>query len=67
MRKIYEALGLPEFATIEPTLRAYVDSLSGYRKNMFPELAPNIRRRIAGGWRRCFERRFPQTLIRPQV
>jgi hypothetical protein len=55
VRRLYEALGLPEFAKVEPTLRAYVDSLSGYRKNTFPELAPGVRRRIAGEWRRCFE------------
>ena len=55
MRKLYEVLGLPEFAKVEPTLRMYVDSLSGYRKNKFPELAPDLRNRIAGEWRRCFE------------
>jgi omega-hydroxy-beta-dihydromenaquinone-9 sulfotransferase len=55
MRKLYEALDLPEFAKVEPALRTYVDSLSGYRKNVFPDLAPVVRRRIAGEWRRCFE------------
>ena len=55
MRKLYEALGLPEFGTVEPTLRTYLDSLSSYRKNVFPELASDVRRRIAGEWGRCFE------------
>jgi omega-hydroxy-beta-dihydromenaquinone-9 sulfotransferase len=55
MRKLYDALGLPEFAAVEPSLRAYLDSLSGYRKNVFPALPPDVRRRIAGEWRRCFE------------
>jgi omega-hydroxy-beta-dihydromenaquinone-9 sulfotransferase len=55
VRQLYEALGLPEFAKVEPTLRAYVDSLSGYRKNVLPELAPDVRHRIAGEWGRCFE------------
>jgi hypothetical protein len=55
VRKLYEALGLPEFAKAEPTLRAYLDSLSGYRKNKFPELAPDVRHRIATEWGRCFE------------
>ena len=55
LRKLYEALDLPEFAKVEPAVRTYVDSLSGYRKNVFPELAPDVRRRIAGEWRRCFE------------
>jgi hypothetical protein len=55
MRKLYEALDLPAFAHVEPALRAYLDSLSGYRKNVFPELAPELRRRIASEWRRCFD------------
>jgi hypothetical protein len=55
MRKLYEALGLPDFAKVEPSLRTYLASLSGYRKNTFPELAPDVRHRIAGEWRRCFE------------
>jgi hypothetical protein len=55
MRKLYGALDLPEFAKVEPALRSYVGSLSGYRKNVFGELAPELRRRIAREWRRCFE------------
>jgi hypothetical protein len=55
MRKLYAALDLPEFENVEPTLRAYLDLHSGYRKNSFPDLAPEVRRRIAGEWRRCFE------------
>jgi hypothetical protein len=55
MRKLYESLGLPEFAKVEPRLRAYLDSLFGYRKNTFPELTPDVRRRVAAEWSRCFE------------
>jgi hypothetical protein len=55
MNKLYEALGLPEFGIVEPAVRAYVRSLSDYRKNTFPELASDVRRRIAGEWRRCFD------------
>jgi hypothetical protein len=55
IRRLYEALGLPAFAEVEPSLRKYLDSLSDYRKNEFPELESDVRRRIAGEWRRCFE------------
>ena len=55
IRKLYEALGLPEFGKVEPILRAYVGSVSGYRKNTFPELAPDVRQQIASEWRRGFE------------
>ncbi len=55
LRKLYDALQLPAFGQVEPNVRTYVDSLSGYRKNSFPDLAPEVRRRIASEWRRCFE------------
>jgi hypothetical protein len=55
MRKLYDALALPEFARVEPALRTYLDSQSDYRKNEFCELAQDIRRRVASEWRRCFE------------
>src|SRR4029453_239352 len=55
MRRLYEALGLPDFAAGEPALRRYPETLGGYRKNVFPPLPPDQRRRIAAEWRRCFE------------
>jgi hypothetical protein len=55
VRSIYEALALPDFRQVEPTLRRYLESLSGYKKNTLPELPPDLRGRIAGEWRRCFE------------
>jgi hypothetical protein len=55
MRRLYATLGLPEFETVELPLRRYLDSVSGYRKNEFPELARDVRRRVAGEWGRCFE------------
>lgn len=55
MRGIYEALGLPDFAEVEPRLRAYVDSIAQYCKNSYFALAPEARLRIAEQWRRCFD------------
>jgi hypothetical protein len=55
MRKLYASLGLPEFGLVEPALRTYLDSLSSYRKNVFPELALDVRRHIAQEWGRCFD------------
>jgi hypothetical protein len=55
MRKLYEALGLPDFGPVEPVLRRYLGSVAGYQKNRFPELAPDVRTRIAREWRRCFD------------
>jgi omega-hydroxy-beta-dihydromenaquinone-9 sulfotransferase len=55
MRKLYESLDLPDFAAVEPPLRTYLDAQAGYRKNTFCELAPDVRRRIASEWKRCFD------------
>jgi hypothetical protein len=55
MRGVYEALGLPDFGAVEPALVRYVGTLSGYRKNTYPEIPPATRDRIAHEWRRCFE------------
>jgi hypothetical protein len=55
VRGIYEALALPDFGHVAAALRRYVASLSGYQKNTLPELPPDLRGRIAGEWRRCFE------------
>jgi hypothetical protein len=60
VRGVYEALGLPDFGVVESDLRAYVASLTSYRKNSFPELAPDLRGRIAVEWQRCFDEwRYP--------
>lgn len=52
---LYDRLGLSGFANFKPKLQAYVDSLAGYRKNEFTELAPSLRARIGHQWRRSFE------------
>ncbi len=53
--QIYEALGLPGYARMEPRLRTYVQGLAGYRKNRHPELEPSLRSRIAQVLARNFE------------
>ena len=55
LRTLYAALGLPDFSHAEPAMRRYVDSLAGYRKNVFPPLAPEERARVAREWRRGFD------------
>jgi hypothetical protein len=55
VRRLYEALGLPDFGHVEPALRRYVDSIAGYTRNEHPELPAELRARVASEWRRCFE------------
>ena len=54
VKRLYEALDLPDFGPAEPALRRYLDSIAGYRKNDFPEIPADLRCRIAEEWRRCF-------------
>lgn len=55
IRGIYERLSLGEFKAVEPALRRHVESLSGYRKNVFSDLPEELRHRIAALWGRSFE------------
>lgn len=54
MARLYQALGLPDFAVVEPTLRQYVAGLKGYRKNILTDLAPALKERIAYDWSSYF-------------
>jgi hypothetical protein len=56
MRRVYEELGLPDFATVELPLARYVASLEGYRKNRFEPLDESLRDRIAQEWKPSFDR-----------
>jgi hypothetical protein len=55
VRRIYEALGLPDFSEVEGALRGYVESIAGYRKNRHPELSGELRGRISREWRKSIE------------
>jgi hypothetical protein len=53
MRTLYEKLQLPDFKSVEPALRQYIGSLHDYKKNEYPELAPDLRREVGKAWERC--------------
>lgn len=55
IRTIYETLHLPDFAEAEASLRKYVASIANYKKNQFPDFAPELRQRISTQWERSFE------------
>jgi hypothetical protein len=55
IRRIYVALALPEFQDVEPAVKRYVESLTGYQKNAFQEIPAELKKRIAWEWRRCFQ------------
>jgi hypothetical protein len=55
VRKLYASLGMPDFEHVETSLQAYLNSMSGYQKNVFPELAPDLRQHVANEWNRSFE------------
>ncbi len=56
MRRIYEELALPDFASVERPLARYVASLKGYSKNRFPAIDESVRARIAQAWKPSFDR-----------
>ena len=55
VRSIHEALDLPDFWHVEPSLRRYVAAIAGYKKNALAELPAELRSLVARKWRRCFE------------
>jgi hypothetical protein len=55
LRQLYEALALPEFGSVEPYLRRYMESVADYKKNKFFDLKPDLRDRIAREWHRSFQ------------
>jgi hypothetical protein len=54
MRSTYEALELPDFKEIEPSVRRYVASLGGYQKSVYAEIGPATKERLRNEWRRSF-------------
>jgi hypothetical protein len=55
LRRMYGALDLGEFAVVEGKVRAYLESLAGYRRNEHRPLAEEDRRIVAQRWGRFFE------------
>ena len=54
MRGVYQALGLPEFAEVEPKMVDYIESIAGYQRSEYPDLSPRLRARSAQEWQRFF-------------
>lgn len=54
-RRLYETVDLPDFVQFEPALQEYVESLAGYRKNVYQPMDPILKEKIAARWRRNFE------------
>ncbi|MBU2981684.1 sulfotransferase [Lentibacter algarum] len=56
LAKVYRQLSLDGFEAFEPKLRAYVDSLAGYKKNSFDGLDAATKAVVAARWARSFEK-----------
>lgn len=55
LKRLYDGLGLPGFEQLQPVARAYLESLTSYRKNRFEALPPDMCDRIATAWARSFQ------------
>lgn len=61
LRRLYDALHLPDFGPAETRVRQYLGSLAAYQKNDYPALTGALRSQISRTWRRCFEEwQFPR-------
>lgn len=56
LRRIYGAVNLGDFDRVEPQVRGYLESISGYRKNRHRPLDPATRSKIAARWAFVFDR-----------
>jgi omega-hydroxy-beta-dihydromenaquinone-9 sulfotransferase len=54
MRMAYEALGLPDFGEVEPSVCRYVASIADYQKNSYADLEPATKERIGREWQTAF-------------
>jgi len=52
---MYEKLGLPTFAAAEPNITRYLESISGYEKNVYPALDPGLADRVRAQWGFTFD------------
>jgi omega-hydroxy-beta-dihydromenaquinone-9 sulfotransferase len=55
LRQVYEALELPRFEHVEPALGRYLAGIADYKKNMFSELSPEFKAKVAKVCQRSFE------------
>ena len=55
VRAIYEHFGLDGFASAEPKLRQYIDSMGGYQKNPHSPLPDDIKQRLIDAWGPMFD------------
>lgn len=55
VRSIYETLGIKGFDQMERRLRDYLQSISGYRTNRFPDLSNETLSRISASWLQSFD------------
>jgi hypothetical protein len=55
MRRVYETLSLPGFTEAEPAFRAYIESITGYKKNVYKEVDDSIIRKVNQNWPFVFD------------
>lgn len=56
LARVYDDLGLGDFASARPSVEAYLRGLGGYRRNTYAELPEEDRREIREHWHEAFAR-----------
>lgn len=55
MEMIYSQLGLDGFEAARPEMQDYLDSVKGYKKNLFTDISDDLKRRLQEEWKTFFE------------
>ena len=55
LKKVYDTLSLSGYEEVKSKIKAYLKSISGYKKNIYPDLPTHKKKRIFQEWHRSFE------------
>ncbi len=55
LKKVYDTLSLLGYEEVKSKIKAYLKSISGYKKNIYPDLPTHKKKRIFKEWHRSFE------------
>ena len=55
LQRVYETLGLPGYAEAAPAFQAYLDSITGYKKNVYKEVDDDIIEKVNKHWSYVFD------------
>ncbi len=55
IKKIYETVGIGDFENIKPALEKYLEENKDYKKNIYPPIEENLKKKIYERWKKYFD------------